>query len=1436
MNKDFDERVVQSDTYRDAINFTLTNEGEFFSLSKIKSSGERIDLKLDSELVGQSVSKVELLGSQECNFPNEDKAVVLFVRVNNSSDAILTINIDTNEVYYTARGGDNNLLNFENVEYVDSVVDRDNGVDYVYFVDGVNIPRKISVEEGNNRYSYRNQLGNLKYGALDVIENIVEGYDLGSLLGGSYQLGYKLVNTETGVESTPSLFSNPINIVGSRTSDVESTYGLVPNEQSSSALAFDLKLTATDFESSSLLDLYDAVSLLVIESVDGNRVINEAVKVISPSKDIYERSRSGRQSIYTGRENFTVESLAEITIDQIPIASAKTISIKEGNIFYGNVKYQDLEIKEGEATIGEDNETVTQNIGLPSNRIKRNGSYVKIDNGSRGYKNASNTCKYKSERRGEVIRYGIAYANEYGNWSKPKAFDFSDSSAFKKNPSLSNLTASFIGSFEGETGTVSLVYSDFITIDTKVRQGDFLNLHLVKKNGNPDLDKNNIEVPCLIMKARDLSGAGIWGLDFDRTLLEDYDFTNFFDVLRGGEKNNSFSPDWKYPERKNSKFTLLNTRNQISAIGLQIGSISNHPEWAKAYAIVRVQRDKNILTQAVALPTQMLMPSTLDGLDDKDKPADANIFGTCRAKVLSKGATTNVWRPLSFDFVDPNGDLQQLSQFRVNESTANGISRSDSFGKVDTEAPDSFAISPVTKLISPDYMASNPANDEIYDSTWTNTKSKLNIVDAINYWNTKPSSFGGNTQTDNGSYFKDQQGFVFRADLYTNYYYRGNQSSVSLGGLYDSEREPSRQVIGDLSIKGTYPRVTAQEPTQAPVAFLPSNNYFKQLSNLGDLKGVNDFNEEVPTLENRVEQKGVYAVLDGQLGDLMIFNCFGSQEETNLYIKPWIDFSANRDDSPDGSPESNTIISKFGVGYSDRKQLFYSWNNTVQMEDNISGGVLPIVNIERGLSDDRYGDIKKEQNFFYTGTSGRIISPSTPINNVRIFGGDTFISKCYFKLNGSSYGLFNTGGESINLSTENRFIAYEDWHEVLGVFMESDVNFDLQADQYTYPVTRDVNGISFRYDYTYPYNFSYSVKNIAKIFRNSQKKEEEQTDFGNRIVYTDKHVINSLDNAYRTIRAGSFYDLDGSYGDIESLKRLNNNIYCLQRSGFSYIPVGKRTIEDGSGSELVINTTDVITTPQYILSKSGCQDIQTSKVSKNSLFWLDRERREVYIFRGEGIPTRISDNGMYSYFNEQVLPITNIWASYDFDKEEYLISLDNYYAVFSEKIGVWTSRLFLNNNNRLFGANDRLYAVGAFFGDGKIEKMYAGDDYGKILNSGASASLDLIMNENAIISKTFDSVRIDSTKSIDSGRMSVNTDNNTTLDTGQHVLPTRQTRQGGYEVYTIRDRDTKQRMRGKAMLLNLLDSDRDNPNSINSVMLKYRESRDTFFKQAKNAQ
>ena len=160
MNKDFDERVVQPATYRDSVNFALTNEGEFFSLTKIGSSGSRMEF--DTPSSRGNVLSFDLLGSKECYLPNEVEAVVLFTRMETTNGTYLniyTVDLNSNTIYNTAEG---DFLNFEEVEYVDSVIDRDNGIDYVYFVDDINEPRRISVEVGESRYTNRFQISKSK--------------------------------------------------------------------------------------------------------------------------------------------------------------------------------------------------------------------------------------------------------------------------------------------------------------------------------------------------------------------------------------------------------------------------------------------------------------------------------------------------------------------------------------------------------------------------------------------------------------------------------------------------------------------------------------------------------------------------------------------------------------------------------------------------------------------------------------------------------------------------------------------------------------------------------------------------------------------------------------------------------------------------------------------------------------------------------------------------------------------------------------------------------------------------------------------------------------------------------------------------------------------------------------------------------------------------
>ena len=138
LNQDFDSRIVPENTYRNAINVTLVRSNEFLSLSVI--GGSQILAVFDTD----ATENVSILGNYECNL-DSGKGVVVFYKGENTFgekfNGIKLIEFSTNTAYDIAKGL---WLNFDEVTYVDGVIDTDNGYDVLYFMDNVNPPRHIN--------------------------------------------------------------------------------------------------------------------------------------------------------------------------------------------------------------------------------------------------------------------------------------------------------------------------------------------------------------------------------------------------------------------------------------------------------------------------------------------------------------------------------------------------------------------------------------------------------------------------------------------------------------------------------------------------------------------------------------------------------------------------------------------------------------------------------------------------------------------------------------------------------------------------------------------------------------------------------------------------------------------------------------------------------------------------------------------------------------------------------------------------------------------------------------------------------------------------------------------------------------------------------------------------------------------------------------------
>ena len=83
--------------------------------------------------------------------------------------------------------------------------------------------------------------------------------------------------------------------------------------------------------------MYNAIQLLIIKTTDGAKVQSTIVDKLAPNKDFYTKSlnTNGVRIEYLGNEEASTERLEELSVDDSAIESARTITLKEGNIFYG---------------------------------------------------------------------------------------------------------------------------------------------------------------------------------------------------------------------------------------------------------------------------------------------------------------------------------------------------------------------------------------------------------------------------------------------------------------------------------------------------------------------------------------------------------------------------------------------------------------------------------------------------------------------------------------------------------------------------------------------------------------------------------------------------------------------------------------------------------------------------------------------------------------------------------------------------------------------------------------------------------------------------------------------------------------------------------------------------------------------------------------------
>ncbi|KKM66534.1 hypothetical protein LCGC14_1480240, partial [marine sediment metagenome] len=388
--------------------------------------------------------------------------------------------------------------------------------------------------------------------------------------------------------------------------------------------------------------------------------------------------------------------------------------------------------------------------------------------------------------------------------------------------------------------------------------------------------------------------------------------------------------------------------------------------------------------------------------------------------------------------------------------------------------------------------------------------------------------------------------------------------------------------------------------------------------------------------------------------------------------------------------------------------------NATAAENSAYVSAVEIVNIERDLDDLRYGDdedilpyqftgamhVFTDTELTSTGGSGVEGGSAVPINNVAVYGGDSFIGLHTFKISDSCYVLTDPDKEADNSGTAGTGINQTDkWghyfdkaslgvglegedvsrpiplrgvSQTITVLLESEVNPNVvEKTPHTgftdaLPIPRAEQPGQIRSAFDYRFNLDYARQNDAKIWLPFKTFEKVNTSFNSRLIYSDVKIYKSDVEGFDRFRALNFSDLDETFGDISKLELGADSVYAFQEKGIHYIPVLAKSVELADSGTLAVRSGEFIGTPIVISSRYGTQHPKTVQSDGKNIFFADQLNKIVGVVSGRDVEF-ISRNNMRTHFRTHLNSVTlDLYGIYDTRRNEYwLINREESATIFN---------------------------------------------------------------------------------------------------------------------------------------------------------------------------
>jgi len=653
MNKDFSPAYQPEGTYRDALNMELTGAGEQMIINQIRSS-ELLQKQVLSS--GYPVGNINILGytvaRAKIGTEFEDGFVVYCYVDEDSGSSV------ENSIYFFAQNvsyADGTIytiysgtdLNFQATGSIDSFFTDDRENKSVYFTDFNNTIRKIDMDNSLWPYASASSMNLISKASSAMNVSITSIGNNGSLLAGTYQLAYRLKKTNPLATTKWSTFTNPVPAIPLAYTSGTSVnyYGGPVGQQTSRSINYSIPIASTEASGS-----YDKIEIAVVKNNDGTYV-KQLVAYVSEISNTVASGSGTVTGTYKGTESEYELDIDEITAPDAPVETVKTIVEKDNRLLAGNIKYFNRRIGDGEANV------------IEARTIRR-----VID-----YEDPINTNKYRGYFRDEVYRFGITYHDEYGNWSPVKPIDFSSFTKSVPKTGVSTSGTIAVGGIDYNKNIIDITRgSTWPSGTTGYVQGQSVSCTMTIGSTTLSFESEIVAVPTTTLRI--LCPA---------TLLAPYpSFTgtsgtaNLIPLKGNAYSHSSDQFSWKFPKREHigvfspittgtfgtleyGTYSLLagiEPKDLPQALGLGL-SVSGHPAWAKGMAVVRMDRDRDIVYQTPIIPASMYVGACTQGRNPNGTNNDYTLtngvgeLDYLGPKSLKMGAARNM------EILTPNGGI-----------------------------------------------------------------------------------------------------------------------------------------------------------------------------------------------------------------------------------------------------------------------------------------------------------------------------------------------------------------------------------------------------------------------------------------------------------------------------------------------------------------------------------------------------------------------------------------------------------------------------------------------------------------------------------------------------------------------------------------------------------------------------------------------------------